>query len=183
MVEGEREMPARRSRREFVGGTGREVKEARVDVILQRVEEPIGREINVYPSHIYRYGVNNIFQRSFAYLIGWKADGEPVKLQASYGGLLKVAIAGAGFEEIDTLTGTATAGWSDVLELAWVPNRIRFEAPDYPYLAKFSKDNVTWSGEVYIDGSTPRDFDINAKYIKVRRYGGTDASYFIVGMR
>ncbi|UYL65036.1 MAG: hypothetical protein OBKJMPBA_00004 [Methanophagales virus PBV304] len=176
-------MPTRRGRREFVGGTGREIKEARVDVILQRVEEKIGSEINAYPSHVYRYGVNNIFQRSFAYLIGWKSNGEPHKVAVTSGGLLKVAISGAGFEEIDTLEGTATVNWSSALEFAWTPNRIRFEALDYPYLAKFSTDGVRWSDEVYIDGDQPRDFNINAKYVKVRRYGGTNAKYFIIGMR
>jgi len=176
-------MSARRGRRQFVGGTGKAIKEARVDVILQRLEENIGGEINAYPSHIYRYGVNNIFQRSLAYLFGWKANGEPHKVAVSSTGLLKVAISGAGFEEIDTLEGTATATWSGTLEFAWTPNRIRFEALDYPYIAKFSKDGVTWSDEIYIDNTTPRDFDINAKYIKVRRYGGTDAKYWIVGMR
>jgi len=176
-------MRERGRRRGFVGGTGRAVKEARVDVILQRLEENVGREIKVYPSHVRRYGVNNIFQRTFAYLLGWKADGEPVKLQASYGGLLKVGIAGAGFEEIDVLQGTATIEWSDVLEFSFIPHRIRFESLDYPYCVKFSKDNVTWSQTVYVDEDTPRDYDICAKYVKVRRYGGTDARYWIVGMR
>ena len=176
-------MPVRRGRREFIGGTGRGVKEARVDVVLQRVEEKIGEEINTFPKHIRRYGVNNIFQRTFAYLLGWKADGEPVKLQASYGGLLKVGIAGAGFEEIDVLQGTATVEWSDVLEFSFIPNRIRFESLDYPYCVKFSKDNVTWSEAVYVDEDTPRDYDICARYIKVKKYGGTDAQYWIVGMR
>jgi len=176
-------MVGRRDRREFVGGTGREVKEARVDVVLQRVEEKIGKELNVVPSHVYRYGVNNIFQRTFAYLLGWKTNGEPVKISATEGGLLKVGISGAGFEEIDVLKGTATAYWSDTLEFTWIPNRIRFEAVDYPYVAKFSRDNVTWSEEIYVDGETPRDFDICAKYVKVRRYGGTDATYWIIGMR
>ena len=176
-------MLRRKGRRPFIGGTGREVKEARVDVILQRVNEKIGPELDVSPSHIYRYGVNNIFQRTFAYLLGWRSTGEPIKIGATSGGLLKVAISGAGFEEVDTLTGTATVDWSSVLEFSFVPNRIRFEALDYPYIAKFSIDNVTWSDAVYIDGETPRDFDINAKYIKVRRYGGTDAQYWIVGMR
>jgi len=176
-------MVERRGRRPFVGGTGREVKEAKVDVVLQRVEEKIGRELNVVPSHVYRYGVNNIFQRTFAYLLGWKTDGEPQKVAVTEGGLLKVGISGAGFEEIDVLKGTATVNWSDTLEFAWIPNRIRFEAIDYPYIAKFSRDNVTWSEEVYVDGETPRDFDICAKYVKVRRYGGSDATYWIIGMR
>jgi len=176
-------MPARRGRREFVGGTGREIKEAKVDVILQRIEEPIGNEIKAYPSHIYRYGVNNIFQRTFAYLLGWKTNGEPQKVAVTEGGLLKVGISGAGFEEIDVLKGIATANWSPSLEFAWIPNRIRFEAVDYPYIAKFSKDNVTWSEEIYVDSETPRDFDICAKYVKVRRYGGSNATYWIIGMR
>ena len=47
-------MRERGRRREFEGGTGRAVKEARVDVILQRVEEEIGDEINAYPPHIRR---------------------------------------------------------------------------------------------------------------------------------
>jgi len=176
-------MLRRKGRRPFVGGTGREVKEARVDVILQRVNEKIGSELDVSPSHIFRYGVNNIFQRTFAYLLAWRSTGEPIKLTATSGGLLKVAISGAGFEKVSTLTGTATVDWSAVLEFDFVPNRIRFESLDYPYIAKFSVDNVTWSDAVYIDEGTPRDFDINAKYIKVRRYGGTNAQYWIVAMR
>jgi len=176
-------MLARRRRREFISGTGRGVKEARVDVILQRLEENVGNEINAYPKHVYRYGVNNIFQRSLAYLFGWKSNGEPHKVAVTNAGLLKVAIGGAGFEEIDTLTGTAGVNWSSSLSFAWTPNRIRFEALDYPYIAKFSKDGITWSDEIYVDGDMPRDFDINAKYVKVRRYGGTDAQYWIIGMR
>ena len=173
----------RKGRRPFIGGTGREIKEARVDVVLQRLEENVGGEIKAYPSHVRRYGVNNIFQRTLAYLFGWKSNGEPVKLQASSAGLLKVGIAGAGFEEIDVLTGTASYDWSDVLEFSFTPHRIRFESLDYPYCAKFSIDNVTWSEAVYVDEGTPRDYDICAKYIKVKRYGGTDANYWIVGMR
>jgi len=176
-------MVARRGRREFKGGTGYGIKEARVDVILQRLEENIGGEINAYPSHVRRYGVNNIFQRSLAYLFGWKTNGEPQKVAVTESGLLKVGIGGAGFEDIDTLTGTAEVNWSSSLSFAWTPNRIRFEALDYPYIAKFSKDGVTWSDEVYVDAETPRDFDICARYIKVRRYGGTNATYWIIGMR
>ena len=176
-------MREQRRRRGFVSGTGRAVKEARVDVILQRVNEKIGSELNVSPSRIFRYGVNNIFQRSFAYLLGWKTNGEPQKVAVTEGGLLKVGISGAGFEEIDVLQGTATVEWSDVLEFSFIPNRIRFESLDYPYVAKFSKDNVTWSEEIYVDEGTPRDYDICARYIKVKRYGGTDAKYWIVGMR
>jgi len=173
----------RGQRREFEGGTGRAVKEARVDVVLQRIEEEIGDEINAYPTHVRRYGVNNIFQRTFAYLLGWQSNGKPKKVGVTSGGLLKVAVSGAGFEQIDTLEGTAGVNWSSALSFAWTPNRIRFEALDYPYLAKFSIDGVTWSDEVYVDGATPRDFDINARYVKVRRYGGTNAKYFIIGMR
>jgi len=176
-------MRERGRRREFEGGTGRAVKEARVDVVLQRVEEEIGDEINAYPTHVRRYGVNNIFQRTFAYLLGWQSNGKPRKVGVTSGGLLKVAVSGAGFEQIDTLEGTAGVNWSSALSFAWTPNRIRFEALDYPYLAKFSIDGVTWSDEVYVDGGTPRDFDVNARYVKVRRYGGTNAKYFIIGMR
>jgi len=170
-------------RRKFLSGAGREVKEARVDVVLQRVEEEIGEEINAYPTKVRRYGVNNIFQRTFAYLLGWQSNGKPIKVGVTSGGLLKVAVSGAGFEDIDTLTGTATVNWSSSLSFAWTPNRIRFEALDYPYLAKFSRDGITWSDEIYVDAGMPRDFDINARYVKVRRYGGTNASYFIIGMR
>jgi len=176
-------MRERGRRREFIGGTGRAVKEAKVDVVLQRVEEKIGEEINTFPKHIRRYGVNNIFQRTFAYLLGWRTDGTPQKVAVTSSGLLKVGIAGAGFEEIDVLQGTATVEWSDVLEFSFVPNRIRFESLDYPYCVKFSKDKITWSDAVYVDEDTPRDYDICAKYVKVRRYGGTNAKYWVVGMR
>jgi len=176
-------MRERGRRRGFVSGTGRAVKEARVDVIVQRLEENIGGEIKAYPSHVRRYGVNNIFQRTLAYLFGWKSNGEPVKLQASSAGLLKVGVAGAGFEEIDVLEGTATASWSATLEFDFIPHRIRFESLDYPYVASLSIDGVTWSEGVYIDEDVPRDIDICAKYVKVMRYGGSNAHYWIIGMR
>jgi len=159
------------------------VKEARVDVILQRIDEDIGDELNVHPKHVRRYGVNNIFTRAFAYLLGWRNDGKPVKLNATTGGLLKVAISGAGFEQIDTLTGTAGLSWSSVLTFAWIPNRIRFESLDYPYEVKFSLDKITWSDSVIVDEGTPRDYDICAKYIKVKRFGGNDATYWAIAMK
>lgn len=159
------------------------VREARVDVVLQRIEEDIGDELNVHPTHIRRYGVNNIFTRTFAYLLGWRTNGKPVKLSATSGGLLKVAIGGAGFESIDSLTGTAGVDWSSALEFAWIPNRIILESLDYPYYAKFSTDNITYTDAIYVDEGKPKEIDINAKYVKVKRYGGSDATYYISGMR
>ncbi|MHC1567524.1 MAG: hypothetical protein ACXQTD_07430 [Candidatus Syntropharchaeia archaeon] len=157
-------------------------KEARVEIVLQRIEEDIGEELNVIPQKIRRYGVNNIFQRVFAYLLGWKSDGKPIKLSATSAGALKVATVGAGYENIDTLSGTAGVSWSGALSLAWIASQVRLLSLDYPYVAKLSADGATYTDEIYIDADNPQILDISAQYVKVKRYGGSDASYWIMGV-
>lgn len=99
------------------------------------------------------------------------------------GGLTKVAIGGAGFEKVDLKDGTAGVNWSDAIALDWVANRIRAESMDYPYMIRLSSDNIYWTDPVYVDEGTPRQYDIATKYFKVRRYGGNDATYYIMGIR
>ena len=188
-------MPTRRGRREFVGGTGRAVKEARVDVVLQRVEEKIGNEINAFPSHIYRYGVNNIFQRAFAYLLGWKSDGEPQKIAVTEGGLVKVATYPKIAEEYErnptsnsdgyiTISGAEekTETFSDVV------NTIDIFARDNDIYFQLSKDGITFGNKILLRGSINEaisiDFSVRAvKLTNVVTDGSANGKYQVVGYR
>jgi len=188
-------MPARRGRRSFETGTGREVKEARVDVILQRVEEKIGRELNVFPSHIYRYGVNNIFQRSFAYLLGWKDDGEPQKIAVTEGGLLKVTAYPKIAEEYERNPTTDTDGYVEISgteviteTFSEVVNTIDIFAKDNDIYFQLSKDGITFGKKILLRGSINEviSLDFSCKAVKLSNVvtdGTANGKYQVVGYR
>lgn len=188
-------MPTRRGRREFVGGTGREIKEARVDVILQRVEEPIGREINAYPSHIYRYGVNNIFQRSFAYLIGWKDDGEPTKVRVTSGGLLKVSAYPKISEKYERNPTSDIDGYVEISgaeekteTFSEEVNTIDIFSADNDIFFQLSTDGITFGKKIMLRGSINEvislDFSVKAvKLTNVVTDGTKNGKYQVVGYK
>ncbi len=171
------------------------VKDARVDVILQRIEEDVGNEIDVEPKHVRRYGVNNIFQRVFSYLLGWDIYGKPTKLLCTTAGVLKTAPAGAGLEvyernptsddadmvsigDVDVETETFSAVVSSV-DLMSSVNDI---------YAELSKDGVTYGKKILLRGSVNQTYSIDAvtksvKFSNVDTTGANDGSYYLVGWR
>lgn len=159
------------------------VKESRVDVILQRIEEPIGEELNVIPSKIRRYGVNNIFQRVFSYLIGWKSDGKPIKLEATAGGALKIADIGAGLESVYNKTGIATDTLSSVVDFGITVHKVRIISEDYGFYLYPSVDGNTFYDSILVKDNADFFVDLSCRYFKVKRSGSNDAKYRIEGYR
>ncbi len=159
------------------------VKESRVDVILQRVDEDIGDELNVHPKHIRRYGVNNIFTRVFGYLFGWKSDGKPIKLRATSAGALKIADVGAGLEEVEVKTGIATSSLSSAINFSNSVSKVRIISEDYGFYFYPSVDGVTFYDSILVKDDADFYVDITCKSFKVKRSGNNDAIYRIEGYR
>jgi len=158
------------------------VKDARVDVVVQRIEEKIGDEIKVIPKHVRRYGVNNIFQRTFSYLLGRKSSGEYVQLQATQAGALKVASVGAGLEKTERKTGVAIDTLSSAVSFTNTVSRVDIIAVDYDIYFYPSPDGVTFYDGVRCLTGIRNVFDLSVKAFKVKRAGVNDSDYEVVGM-
>ncbi len=171
------------------------VKDARVDVILQRINEDIGNEIDVEPTHIRRYGVNNIFQRVFSYLLGWKADGKPVKLAATMAGVLKTAATGAGLEAMERNPTSDTDGWITIVAaviktetFSEVMSVVDIMTKSNELYVQLSADGITFQGKKLLRGDINHmksvDFSCKSvRIINVDQTGANDGSYEVVGYK
>ena len=169
-------------RRAFISGTGRVVTEATVERVSQRIDEPIGSELNFLPSKVQRYFTDNIFSRSLSYLFGWTPYNEPVRLRATELGVLKVTDVGGGYTQTETKYGLATVNWSDVKEFSFTPVRVIAQTKDYPYYIAFSPDGARWTTAFYVAGDMPLRYDVVARYFKVRKAFGSDARYIVTAL-
>jgi len=160
-----------------------EIKDAHVDVILQRVEEDIGEELKVIPSHIRRYGVNNIFQRVFSYLFGWTVEGKPVKLLSTKLGELKTVTVGRRYEEIITKTGTATGVESDTISFGKVMSKIEVIPKAYDMFIRISPDSTFWVDRIFCLANEVRIIEANVYGFKVTRAELNDVYYEVTGYR
>ena len=155
------------------------VKDAPVDVILQRIDENVGNELEVIPKGVRRYGVNNIFQRTLSYLIGKTSAGTFKPLVSTVGGVLKVASVGAGLERSEIKTGTALAALSAAIEFTKPVSRLHVGCTAYELYLYHSPDGVTFYGPLHCYDYYPNVFDITCKAIKVQRAEGNDVDYDI----
>ena len=158
------------------------VKDARVDVVVQRIEEKVGDEINVIPKHVRRYGINNIFQRTFAYLLAKLSSGKYIQLQATQAGALKVASVGAGLEKTETKTGVATDTLSSAITFSNTVSRIDVIAIDYDIYLYPSPDGVTFYDPLRCITGIRNVFDLSVKAFKIKRADINDSEYEVVGM-
>ena len=157
------------------------ISDAKVDIVLQRIEEKLGDELNVIPQHVRRYGVNNIFQRTFAYLLGWKSDGVPTKLAATMTGALKIASVGAGLEKMESKTGIATDTLSGAKVFSQLVSRLDIYVKEYDMWLYTSPDGVTFYGPIRCLKDIRNIFDISTHSFKVQRAEINDVEYEVVG--
>ncbi|MCW7079302.1 MAG: hypothetical protein OCU22_09295 [Canidatus Methanoxibalbensis ujae] len=156
------------------------MKPASVAEILQRVEEKIGEEIKAFPSHIRRYGVTNIFHRSFSYLFAWDADDRPRKVRVDQDGRLMVAGLTQASESLEYYEGTAGYNWDTGILFPDTTTRVYFFKLDYPYEVYISKDGSTFDYTISIEYDNPLILEIPIRAVKVRRKYGNDAKYKIM---
>jgi len=160
------------------------VKDARVDVVLQRIEEDVGDEVAVEPTHIRRYGVNNIFQRTFAYLFGWNDADKPIKLRANAAGWLKVVTSGVGaFEHSERKTGIAVAAKSSFIAFTNGVGKVDVYVKDFDMWFITSIDGVVEEGAIRCLPNIRNVFEITCTHFKVQRAAVNDVEYEVVGVR
>ena len=160
------------------------IKDAKVDVILQRIEEDVGDEVSVIPTKIRRYGVNNIFQRTLTYLFGWTDANKPIKLRATSAGWLKVATSGgAAFEELERKTGIATVTKSNWITFANGVGRVDVYVKDFEMWLILSNDGVTEEGAIRCLPNIRNVFEITCVAFKVERADANDVEYEVLGVR
>ena len=160
------------------------IKDAKVDVVLQRIEEDVGGGIDVHPTHVRRYGVNNIFQRTLSYLFGWTEAGKPIKLRATSAGWLKVVTSGVGaFEHAERLTGIAVAAKSAFIAFANGVGKVDVYVKDFDMWFITSVDGVTEEGAIRCLPNIRNTFEITCTHFKVQRADVNDVEYEIVGVR
>ena len=160
------------------------VKDARVDVVLQRIEEDVGDEVKVEPTHIRRYGVNNIFQRTFAYLFGWTDEGKPIKLATTAAGWLKVAATtGAVYEHAERKTGIAVTAKSNWIAFGNGVGKIDVFVKDFDMWFISSTNGINEEGAIRCLPNIRNVFEITCTHFKVQRADVNDVEYEIVGVR
>jgi len=157
------------------------VKDARVDVVVQRIEEKVGDEINDIPKHVRRYGINNIFQRTFSYLLAKLSSGKYIQLQATQAGALKVASVGAGLEKTERKTGVATDTLSSAVSFSQTVSRVDVIPVDYDIYFYPSPDGVTFYDAIRCLTGVRNIFDISVKAFKVKRADINDSDYEVIG--
>lgn len=167
-------------------------KEARIKIILQRILEPIGSEINASPKHIREYGVNNVFQRGLSYLFGWTAEDIPVKIRATKTGMLKVSTYGAAYESYKVNPSSAAgyqtlnAGAVATEVFPVLVSKIDILGRDYDFYIQLSKDGVSFGDKILIEGSINTNFEIESSIKAVKLVnriitGSEDGRYQLVG--
>lgn len=160
------------------------VKDARVDVVLQRIEEDVGDEVKVEPTHIRRYGVNNIFQRTFSYLFGWTDAGKPMKLACTSAGWLKVAASlGASYEHVERKTGIAVAAKSSFIAFTNGVGKVDVVVQDFEMWFITSTDGVVEEGAIRCLPGIRNTFEIVTTHFKVQRADVNDVEYEVLGIR
>jgi len=156
--------------------------DAKVEVVNQRIEEEVGNEFDLVPEKVRRYGVNNVFHRTLAYLIGKTSAGKYKPLVSTVGGVLKVASVGAGLERSEIKTGTAVLAVSATITFSQVVTRLHVGCTAYEMYLYHSPDGVTFYGPLHCYDYYPNVFDISCKAIKVKRAEANDVDYDIAGL-
>lgn len=147
------------------------------------------------PSHIRRWFVNNILRRMFAYLVGW--DGAKFRLlRTTPGGILKVGVAGAGYDRYESqpsqvlhATWVTVAGAATSVEtFTEVMSSVLIRVKDFDLRGEISVDGIVYGQKFILLGSVNEAFslDISAKAVRFSNAdtgGAADGSYQLMGFK
>lgn len=120
--------------------------------VTQHLREDFRGGLRQVPGEVRRWYTNNFVQRTIAYLMGWKPDGTPAKLQLAADGSLKVSIITLGsYESYESDNGSTTADPADnTIDISLGASRLDlFIASADAWLA-FKKPDGTWGDRIYL---------------------------------
>jgi len=156
-------------------------KDAIIEEVKQRLDEDLLTDLRQFPSSVRRWFVNNVFQRTLAYLIGFTEDMKTVRLKATKAGVLKVAMGGSGFEFVTVRSGIAGTTESPPIVFPAPISRVRFVITDFDMFFRPSRDGAVFQDQIYIFAGRDFQLDLVVKSFKVQRARINDASYRIEG--
>jgi len=145
------------------------------------IENDFHEDLDFDPPQPVRFYISNIFQRTFARLIGFFGK-IPKRIQCTSAGILKVAPTGTGFDDNDTKSGNAPDTYGSALVFDKICSRIDVWIWNNDAIIKRTKDGVTWDDEIEIPANTYYSFDCTTHSINIKnKTGGSIARYQIVG--
>jgi len=160
-------------------------KSAVVERVTQRIDEDLLLNLKQHPEQVQRWFVDNVFQRAFAYLVGFTEEKKAVILKSTADGKLKVVTGGAGFTDYDVFDGTALDAYdqSTTFEFAQPYSRVDLLIEDNDAIVSFMKEDLTWGKDMIMKtGYHSIDFSCYGVRIK-NRVAGYAANFEIVVYR
>lgn len=134
------------------------------------------------PAQVRQWFSNNIIRPMLAYGVGWTGT-KAVMLQATSGGVLKIASVGAGLDRVESADGVAGAAESADIIFANTASKVRVIANAHDMYFRPSRDGVNFEDQMHIIAGAPEVFDITCQRFRVQRYGVNDAIYEVEGYR
>ena len=128
------------------------------------------------------FWVNNIFTRTFAYLMASSVNGYR-KLECTTSGILKVTTTGSIYEHNDTHSGSAPDSYGTAISFAETASKVEIWTSDYGMTIKRSNDGgSTWNDEIELEAGSYYEFEASTTDINVKNTSSGDtANYQIVG--
>jgi len=137
--------------------------------------------LSLIPQTIRRFFVSNIFQRSFAQLLGWTGSNN-VLISATSSGLLNVAATGTTFTHNITNAGNAPDAYGVAADFTRVCPSVDIFTWNFAAVIKTSIDDVTYEAEVEIPANFFYSFPQDTRYIKIKnKVAGSVCRYQFIG--
>lgn len=128
------------------------IKSAVIEEITQRIEHDLSTGLSERPSRVKRWFVNNIFRRTFAYMIAWTEANTPVLVKATTGGVLKfIPLPTVGFSDYESQSGTGTSAYAaNTYDFSSTYYQIDILVEKFDLLMQFKKDDSTWGNDIVL---------------------------------
>ena len=149
----------------------------------QKVDEQLSAGLSFGPTHVPEYFVNNIVQRTLAYLLGWDKDKrEPVKLKAMPDGSLCTVTSFSPITKNETRAGSAVDAWTNLSPFTDLTISVDIFIWDNAAIIGRTVDGITWQDDIEIPANTVYSFDGQTKQIRIRnKTAGLTVRYQVVG--
>lgn len=145
-------------------------------------DKDAGADIETRVERFKAFWVNNIFRRTFSYLVGWSANGWR-RLSCTTAGILKVSSTGTIFEYNDTHSGTAADTYGAAITFASTASAVEIWVTTNSLTFKRSNDGgSTYDDEIELEAGSYYTYDCSTTDIQVKNTtAGSNADYQIVG--
>lgn len=159
--------------------------EVKVEEKIQKVIEQLNSGANFSPEFVREFFISNILSRAFAYLFGWDyLSGEPVKLQATPDGILRVSTFPSYYTINETFSGNAPDTYGTPIAFGDDVQHVDIWIEDNAAIFQRSLNGTLWYSEIKLFANSYYCFDATTRYIRIKNaVSGAVAKYQIVGWR